>query len=577
MALPHDATADALHAAIVAGSGRIGVDDGPASSASFMMPAQLAVDKAGTIYVSDTAAQRIRTISKTGVVSTLAGSGPIDASGTWVDGGYADGPALAARFDRPDGIAVASDGSILVSDRDNHCIRRIASGSVTTYAGSAAAPGSSDGDRGTARFESPRGLAVDHDGAIYVADWGVGLRKISPQGIVTTIRPIGATLDRPTGVAVAYSGKQLPPAVFVADAKGLVRISLDTLKAARVHAFPSGSEDPATPSVSSDVPLGVPHGIAAFDLADVVYTDLRDSTVKYLRVASYLRYLGETPKEDAMLTGGSAAFSPNAPSYDAPMGVAVDDRGDVLVADTGNRRIVRIDPFDRKWFVTGNDLSKLNFAAGSYRIAVVGSSFTWWGSSVDDSIAGLLQADLASVPALQKRPPATRYFQISLRGEFDLMDNVLALGSVDDVVLLLSPIDPLGLELGPAPSQWGPFVREHLQRTVAALRAAHIPMLLVINPAAQTVSPLESAYVFQGREADSGTDYDVEHQALLAIIKGIDVPVLDLYPAFRDEIAQPDHRPLFLTANTHYSAYGREFVAGKIYDELLRLQPWSGT
>jgi len=540
-----------------------------------MMPAQLAVDKAGTIYVSDTAAQRIRAISPAGIVATLAGSGPINASGMWVDGGYADGPAHAARFNRPDGIAVVADGSLLVSDRSNHCIRRIANGSVTTIAGSATDSAATDGDVRTARFESPRGLAIDHDGTVYVADWSAGVRKISPQGIVTTIHPDGTAIDRPTAVAVAYSGKQLAPALFVADAKGLVRISLATLKAVRVHSFPEGTADPATPSVSSDVPLGVPHGLAAYDLSDVVYTDLRDSSVKYLRFADHLRYLGATPKEDAMLTGGSADFSPDAPSYDSPMGVTIDDHGDTFVADTGNRRIVRIDPFDRKWFVTAGNLSRLNFAPGSYRIAVVGSSFTWWGSSVDDSIAGLLAARLASVPGLQQRPPATRYFQEILGGEFDVIDNLLAPGSVDAVVMLLSPIDPYGLGLGPDEAQWGPSVRKHLEHSIGLLKAAHIPLLIVVNPAASTVSPLESSYVFQGLNEDTGTDYDREHLALMDAIKGIDAPVLDLYPAFRAEIAKADHHPLFLTANTHYSTWGRAFVAQSIYDELVRLQPWS--
>jgi hypothetical protein len=306
-----------------------------------------------------------------------------------------------------------------------------------------------------------------------------------------------------------------------------------------------------------------------------VYTDLRDSSVKYLRFADHLRYLGATPKEDAMLTGGSADFSPDAPSYDSPMGVTIDDHGDTFVADTGNRRIVRIDPFDRKWFVTAGNLSRLNFAPGSYRIAVVGSSFTWWGSSVDDSIAGLLAARLASVPGLQQRPPATRYFQEILGGEFDVIDNLLAPGSVDAVVMLLSPIDPYGLGLGPDEAQWGPSVRKHLEHSIGLLKAAHIPLLIVVNPAASTVSPLESSYVFQGLNEDTGTDYDREHLALMDAIKGIDAPVLDLYPAFRAEIAKADHHPLFLTANTHYSTWGRAFVAQSIYDELVRLQPWS--
>jgi len=571
IALPRSATADELHSRIIAGSGAIGIGDGPVANATFMMPAQLTVSRTGIIFVVDSAAQRIRAIEPNGTVSTLAGSGAINASGMWVDGGYADGPGLRARFNHPDGIALEENGTILVADRDNHCLRRIAGGSVTTFAGNPSSPGSRDGLRGQAQFVSPRQLAVDKDGTIYVADWGVGIRKIARDGSVTTLRFNGVTIDRPTGVAVGHSGPYA--ALFVADAKGLVRADPKTGLSTRIHAFPSGTAVPGT--ISGDVPLGVPHTLAAFDVGDVVFTDLRDSSVKYLRIANDLRYLGRTPAEDAMLTGGGAEFAPALPQYDSPMGVALDDHGVTYIADTGNRRIIRLEPFDRKGFVTSADLTKLTFPPHTYRVAVVGSSFTWFGSGFDDSISGFLQGRLARVPALASRPPALQYFQVSLPGEFDLIDNILSLGTVDAVVMLISPIDPLGLNRGSDPTAWGPYVRQRMTQSVTMLEKAHIPMLLVVNPAPQTLSPLASTYVFDGKEADPRTDYDSEHQALLSVVAGNGAPLLDLYPAFREEIARPEHRPLFNTADTHYSPYGREFVAGAIYAELLKRAPWA--
>ena len=565
----HAAYASALDMHVVAGSGAIGIRDGSAQTASFMMPTQLAQDKSGNLYVVDTAAQRVRKIAPDGSVQTIAGGGPINASGMLVGGGYADGAWSEARFDHPDGIAVEANGGLVIADRDNACIRRLFAGRVTTLAGNPLRHGVADGPRDRAEFSSPRQLAIDKDGSIFVADWGAGLRRIAPDGSVGTLRPGGVTLDRPTGVAIGDSGPY--SALFVADAKGLVRINPRTLSAERFPAFPDRIEAPGT--LAGDVPFGMPFAISAFDSGDVVYTDLRDSSVKYVRLTNNQRYLGNTPAEDAMRTGGG----PELGAYDAPMGVVVDPKRGTFVADTGNRRIVHIASFDRGRFVTSHDINALNFPKPAYRVALLGSSFTWWESGSDDSIAGFLSTRLAAVPALRERPPAFRYFQQSMSAEFDLIDSVLSAGAVDAVVLLISPIDPFGLGRGASPAAWGPYVRERVTRSTAALKAAHIPLLLVINPAANTLSPLESAEVFQSVQSDDATDYEREHAALAQVLAGIDVPLLDLYPAFRAQIARADHRPLFNTADTHYSQYGREFTAQAIFEKLQALHWWGGS
>ena len=119
----------------LAGSGLAGLLDGPAATAEFLEPAGGALGASGELYVADAAAQRIRRIDATVRVSTVAGSGAVDASALFVPGGYRDGPAAQAQFDHPSGVALAADGSLLVADRLNHCVRRIANGVVTTYAG----------------------------------------------------------------------------------------------------------------------------------------------------------------------------------------------------------------------------------------------------------------------------------------------------------------------------------------------------------------------------------------------------------------------------------------------------------
>ncbi len=107
----------------VSGTGDVGFTDG--TRGTFVMPTGVAYDAAGDIYVSDGAAQRIRRVDRDGTIRTIAGGGALDPSGFWVKGGYADGSGSAARFNRPAGIAIRSDGTIYVADTLNHCIRRI--------------------------------------------------------------------------------------------------------------------------------------------------------------------------------------------------------------------------------------------------------------------------------------------------------------------------------------------------------------------------------------------------------------------------------------------------------------------
>ena len=107
---------------LVGGGG--GYADGTGAAAQFYGPSGVAVDGSGTVYVADQANQRIRKITATGVVSTLAGSGVADPmSGT--PGGYTDGTGAAALFNRPTGVTVDGSGNIYVADQYNHRIRKI--------------------------------------------------------------------------------------------------------------------------------------------------------------------------------------------------------------------------------------------------------------------------------------------------------------------------------------------------------------------------------------------------------------------------------------------------------------------
>ena len=121
----------------------------------------MAVDSSGILYVADRDNNRIRKISSTGVVSTLAGSGTA---------GHNDATGTAARFDRPSGVVVDSSSNLYVADSENHRIRKITSaGVVSTFAGSGTA-GHNDATGTAAKFNNPTGVAVDSSSNLYVAD-----------------------------------------------------------------------------------------------------------------------------------------------------------------------------------------------------------------------------------------------------------------------------------------------------------------------------------------------------------------------------------------------------------------------
>jgi sugar lactone lactonase YvrE len=158
---------------------------GVGATAKFFGPAGIAVDSAGTVYVADLFGHCIRKVDAGGFATTLAGDL------TNPQAGSADGIGPAARFNTPAGVAVGPDGTVYVADTANHCIRKITPGSVvTTLAGDIGHPdpGSADGTGPAARFNSPRGIAVDAYGVVYVSDSGNNcIRKITPAGVVTTL------------------------------------------------------------------------------------------------------------------------------------------------------------------------------------------------------------------------------------------------------------------------------------------------------------------------------------------------------------------------------------------------------
>jgi len=215
---------------VLAGApGGPGYADDTGENARFNFPTGVVGDGAGHLYVADTFNQVVRKIDLvSGAVTTFAGSAG--------ERGASDGTGAAARFNFPFALTRGGD-SLFVADSFNHTIRRIdlASGAVTTFAGLAGEFGASDDPAAAARFDTPFGITAASD-SLFVADTGNDtIRKIDiASGFVTTIAGSPgedgsadgicdlARFNTPVGVAADGSGN-----LFVSDSFNLTIRKID--------------------------------------------------------------------------------------------------------------------------------------------------------------------------------------------------------------------------------------------------------------------------------------------------------------------------------------------------------------
>ncbi|MHB1045548.1 MAG: SMP-30/gluconolactonase/LRE family protein [Thermoanaerobaculia bacterium] len=354
----------------VAGNGTYGFADGPGASAMFRNPYGVAVDSSGDLYVVDTSNHRIRRIDTAGNVSTLAGNGTAD---------FFDGPGASAMFSYPRGVAVDASGNVYVADRDNHRIRKLdTAGNVSTLAGNGTED-FADGLGASAMFSSPGGVAVDASGDVYVADtYNRRIRKIDTAGNVSTVAgngtygfadgPGASAMFRNTyGVAVDAAGN-----VSVADSGNQRIRRIDT--AGNVSTLAGNGDSGYSDGPSASARFAYPWGVAVDASGNAYVGDSENRRIRKIDTAGNVSTLaGSGGYGFADGPGASAMFT-------YPYGVAVDAAGNVYVADVVNNRIRKIDTAGNVSTLAGNGTS--GFADGPGASAMFSYPY---GVAVDDA------------------------------------------------------------------------------------------------------------------------------------------------------------------------------------------------
>lgn len=305
--------------------GQVSTIAGKGSPGSFYTVTGVAADPAGNIFIADWGNNIIYKLTAAGTLSKFAGNGM---------GGWDDGQGTAATLYQPDALLSDAAGNIYFSDQSSHLVRKITPGGlVTTIAGMAHMPGFANGTGSAARFSNPRGLDIDNAGNIYVADQANNrVRKITATGVVTTYAGSGAigtlngqtgaaSFNTPTAVAFDVAGN-----LYVSDSGNNLIRKITT--AGVVSTFAAG--------------FNFPRELRVDGTGNVYVAEQNGNTIKRISPNGTVKIIAGGGAKDA---GGIVA------SFNGPLGMAMDGKGNLFVGENGNNDV-------RKIVITGYTIDK---------------------------------------------------------------------------------------------------------------------------------------------------------------------------------------------------------------------------
>ncbi len=324
--------------------------DGVGSGASFYQPYSLAVDASGNILITDVGTNSIRKMTLSGSVTTFAGS--------FVKGS-ADGIGSAAQFNSPRGIAGDSSGNVFVVDSLNQTIRKIsATGVVTTFAGTPGVLGSDDGVGSAATFNFPTGIAIDSSGNLYVADaFNSTIRKITSSGTVSTFA--GSTGNSGSSDGLGNAAQFYFPQGIAIDNMDQIYVT-DTVNSTIRMITPSGlvSTLAGSPGFNGSndgtgaaATFNNPSGITVDSLKNVYVVDSFNSTIRKITSSGVVSTLAGAAGQYQDVDGhGSDA------RFYFPFGITIDTNGNLYISDLGNFKIRKINTSNIVSTIAGSNI-----------------------------------------------------------------------------------------------------------------------------------------------------------------------------------------------------------------------------
>ncbi|WP_439145174.1 RICIN domain-containing protein [Streptantibioticus silvisoli] len=261
-------------------------------------PYEVLVDSTGALYVSEFGNHRVRKITADGKIRTIAGTGPKGFGGDC-------GPAVSAQLNTPRGMAVDSMGTVYIADSENHRVRKVtADGRIHTVAGTGTKGFGGDGGPATAaQLDNPSGVTVDSTGILYVAELNNRrVRQITPEGKISTVAGTGT----------------------------------------------EGSDGDGGPAASAQ--LNRPRGVVVGRAGELYIADAGSHQVRKITSDGKIHTVAGTGTKGFSGDGGPAT----AAQLDNPFGLVVDSIGTLYIADFGNNRVRKVTTDGKISTVAGN-------------------------------------------------------------------------------------------------------------------------------------------------------------------------------------------------------------------------------